>query len=501
MPTVSRLLFLLCILALGLAAPAGASETPAHYRSLIDIPFVKGYPSMKDIDRLKGEIALHRAVQAYIWALPALNLTAMKEAKEKQFGAGYNVMIVWKERLNAKTLITTPNMDMIYGMTFFDLHRDGPMVVEVPPGIQGIIDDSYQRPPCSAKQIDGKTWCGDVGLPGPDKGEGAKYLVIPPDYEGDIPDGYLVYRSRTYGVMLLWRAFYQDPKQLEKPVKTIEQTVIYPLGGKDSAKAMSFPDASGVPIDMLYPKDGSAFDMLARYIDSEYVDEADMEMRGILATLGIVKGQPFQPDARQRELLDLAAKLAAKYIMAMSYTPQAIVPESVYYKDRRWLNVFPGNPFFTAPTFNFIDARAGYFINAFSASPAMAASMENLGAKYPVAYMDADGDFLDGGQNYMLKLPKDIPAALFWSVAAYDSLNASGLDNGQPFPAINAMDQPGANSDGSIDIYFGPESPGAGKNWLKTVPGKGYFVILRLYGPKKEFFDQSWKPGDFEKRN
>ena len=86
----------------------------------------------------------------------------------------------------------------------------------------------------------------------------------------------------------------------------------------------------------------------------------------------------------------------------------------------------------------------------------MAATMVNVGAKYPTTYKDSDGEFLMGDKQYKLHLPKDIPVALFWSVTAYDALTASGLDNGQPFPSINTMDKPAMNADGSTDIYFWP---------------------------------------------
>jgi hypothetical protein len=125
--------------------------------------------------------------------------------------------------------------------------------------------------------------------------------------------------------------------------------------------------------------------------------------------------------------------------------------------------------------------------------------MAGMGAKYPVAFEDANGDPLSGGKAYKLHLPKDIPAGIFWSVTVYRPETAAGLANGQPFPSINTMDKPVSNPDGSTDIYFGPAEPaGHGKNWLRTVPGSGFFVILRLYGPKQEFFDQSWKPSDIE---
>lgn len=478
------------------AAPVAASS---RYDELAGVSFKGGYPSKEDIAMLKEEIFFERAVQAYIWALPALNLTAMVEGGARVWGGGYNVMPIWKDRLNAKTKITTPNSDVIYGLAFLDLKKDGPMVIEVPPQIQGILDDRFQRPLYSEGEIDGKIWCGDVGLPGPDKGKGGKYLVLPPDYKGEVPSGYYAFRSQTYAVMLLERAFFKDPGRLGEPVQNMAKTRIYPLGKEGTAKPMQFPNASQVRADMLYPKDGRAFEMLQRIVDEEYVLSSDMEMRGVLAAIGIVKGRPFLPTEEQAALLDKAARTAASYGLITSYTPLEIVPNSLWYKDRRWINPFPGNADFTADTFNYIDPRTGFFTNAFTASPGMAVSMERVGAKYPATFVDAKGDFLLGGNTYRVILPKGIPVALFWSLTAYDSLDATLVENGMSFSSLNAMDKPVANPDGSTEVYFSPENPGRGKNWIRTVPGKGFFVILRLYGPLKPFFDQSWKPGDIER--
>jgi hypothetical protein len=171
-----------------------------------------------------------------------------------------------------------------------------------------------------------------------------------------------------------------------------------------------------------------------------------------------------------------------------------------WYPDRQWLNAFPGgNPDFTSPTFDQTGQRIAFFSVAYSTSPGMATNMVGVGAKYLLATSDAAGNFLSGANAYTLRLQKGIPAELFWSVTVYDALTASGLDNGQPFPSINTMDKPVMNADGSTDIYFGPVSPGDGRNWLRTVPGKGYFIALRLYGPTEPFFNQTWKPGDIEK--
>jgi hypothetical protein len=196
-------------------------------------------------------------------------------------------------------------------MTYVDVGKDGPLVIEIPPQQQGILDDFFQRP-VLGPTVDGKAYAGDVGLPGPEKGKGGKFLVMPPNFQGKVPGGYYVYRPRTNDVFVFWRAFFKDPADLDPPNKLIEQTHIYPLGKEKEPKPMRFPGASGVPVNMLYPRDGSFFDMLSRFINSEVVDPLDVDWRGMLATLGIVKGQPFHPDAHMRSILDAAAKTGSQ---------------------------------------------------------------------------------------------------------------------------------------------------------------------------------------------
>src|SRR5882672_2307321 len=259
---------------LGFGSPAQAQ--PSRYDSLSNLPYSAGYVAKEDTQLLLDELFFQRAVQIYLWAQPVLNMYGMKEGSENVFGKGYNVLPIFKQRLNAKTLITTPNSDVIYALGYLDLKDDGPMVIEVPPGLQGIIDDFFQRPIESVGPINGRAWSGDVGLPGPDAGKGGKYLILPPDYKGQIPPGYFTYRSRTYGVFVFWRGFFKDPKQLAEPVRVMEQTRIYPLGKQAASKPMQFPDASATPANMLYPQDGAAFDMLSRFIEHEYVNPTDM---------------------------------------------------------------------------------------------------------------------------------------------------------------------------------------------------------------------------------
>lgn len=474
-------------------------------KALADLPFFENYPTDATANALLEELLFQRAVQSYLWALPAMNVVAMKEETERLFGAGYNIMPVWRSRLDQTTLVTTPNSDVVYAMAFLDLEKDGPMVVEVAPGLQGILDDFWQRPlsgPLTDNKLglpspDGKRWFGDVGLVGPDEGEGGTYVVLPPDYEGEEPDDGYVFRSRTYGVFIFWRAFFQDPADLSKPVAAMEQTRIYPLGGREQAKPMQFPEGSGVPANLLFPRDVSYFDMLARFVDHEYVDPTEMDMRGMLATLGIVKGVHFNPDSRMRAMLDRAALTAFKMSKAIVSHGIREMPGGLQWKDRQYVNAFiGGDPFFYSESYLNLDNRTAYFTDAYSLSPAMAMNFVGMGAKYPVALRDADGELLSGGHSYKLRLPPDIPAKLFWSVTVYDAEHASGLDNGQPLPSLNSMDRPHVDADGSVTIHFGPEKPDGADNWLRTVPGRGFFAIVRLYGPDQAYFDNTWRPDD-----
>jgi len=458
-----------------------------NWEELRDLPFPENYPTAESSQRLYDEMLFQRACQIVLWSMSAMSVYAMKKGSEAVFGAGSNVLVVWKDRLDPKTLISTPNSDVIYALGYIDLHKDGPTVVEVPPKQQGILDDFWQRPIC------------DVGYVGPDKGDGGEYLLLPPDYKGKIPDGYYVFTSPSYNVFVFWRAFIQNGDTKE-PVHLMEQTRIYPLSKKENRPEMVFPNGSGVLADMLFPQDYSYFEMLAEFVEHEYVGSEDWSVRGMMASLGIVKGQPFGPDKRMQEILAAGAEVGIKMAKALRFGDH--LPGTLYYQDRQWhnvLNVFDVE--FKENTFINVDARVGMFIIGYSISPAMVMEMVGKGSKYPFAYRDGDGNYLSGSKAYRLHLPANVPAANFWSVTLYDASNASGLDNGQPYPSIGSLDNLKYNEDKSVYLYFGPELPAdvPESNWLRTVPGKGWFTLLRLYSPTKPFFDQTWKPSDFQK--
>ena len=489
----------------GMAMHALAQQT--NFDTLANLPFSEGWPTTDTAQTLRDELLFQRATQTYLWAMPLINTLGMQVESEKTFGAGYNVLPIWKKRLDAKTLVTTPNSDVLYAMSYVDLGKDGPLVMEAPPGLQGILMDYWQRP----IPVDGGKFFGDVGLAGPDGGKGGKFLLLPPGYKGAVPPGYFVYRSGTNNVFIFLRGFYEDPKNLTPAVTHLEQTKIYPLNGEAGAKPMKFPDASGVPVNMLPISDGSAFERLKLLVDRESDNLAGPDWLGVLAAIGIVKGKPFTPDAHTREILDQAAKTAYKTSRVIGFEEVVGGLSYIVYPDRQWTNPFadgtPSNPSGAMNTswvnttggYLALDSRINFFTNYYSISPGMFSYTPGKGANYLIAFTDSKGKPLSGDNNYRLSLPPAIPAKIFWSVTLYDAENSSGLANGRPFPSLGSRDKPVQNADGSTDLYFSSKAPeGKEANWLATVPGKGYFAILRLYGPTEASFDKSWKPGDFE---
>ena len=262
---------------------------------------------------------------------------------------------------------------------------------------------------------------------------------------------------------------------------------------------------------MLPVFDSSAFDQLKLLVDSEGSNLADPDWLGMLAAIGIIKGQPFAPDAHTRQILDQAALTAYKTSRVIGFEEELSGGSIRVYPDRLWTNpmdnITPRNPRNTinlsweniAGNYVDLDARIWFFTNYYSISPGMVSKVSGKGAMYIIAFTDSTGTPLSGGSNYRLNLPANIPAANFWSLTLYEAENGSGLANGQPFPSLGSRDKPKQNADGSTDLYLGPKAP-AGKesNWMATVPGKGYFAVLRLYGPTEAGMDKSWKPGDIE---
>jgi len=501
-----------CVLALSLAGAlpmngpltqARAQET--HFSELANLPFAEGRPTAETTQKVHDELLFPTGDADLPLGDAVDQYTRHAGRFRKNLRRWIQRPANLEEAAGCQDLGDDPNSDVLYAMSYVDLGKDGPLVMDAPPELQGILLDYWQRP----IPVDGGKFFGDVGFAGPDGGKGGKFLLLPPGYKGTVPEGYFVYRSSTKNVFIFLRGFFEEPKNLTPAVAHLERTKIYPLNGEATAKPMKFPDASGIPVNMLPISDGTVFEHLKRLVDSEGDDLAGPDWLGMLAAIGIVKDQPFAPDTHAKEILDQAAKAAYRMSRVIGF--EQVVGGLSYkvYPDRHWANPMadgtPAKPYGdlnlswmnTAGGYLALDSRINFFTNYYSISPGMVSYTPGRGANYMIGFTDSEGAPLFGGTNYRVNLPPKIPARIFWSMTLYDAENSSGLANAQPFPSLGSRDKPTQNADGSTDLYFGPKAPeGKQGNWLATVPGKAYFVILRLYGPAESAIDKSWTPSD-----
>ncbi len=453
------------------------------------------FPSQEEAQELVDELYYMRAVQSYMAMLPALNVIGMRDGSEAVFGKGYNILPIWKDRMDSRALVPTPNADVIYSMSYLDLKETGPLVVSAPPNVIGMFTDFFQRT------------LTDVGAVGPDRGRGGNYLLLPPGYDGPVPNGYFTFKSSTYSVFLFFRTIMSqgadgpDPKPA---ADTAEKTLVYPLFGEEkSIKSMVFPNASGQRLDMMYPVDSSYWTKLKEFVDHEPISAIPLEERGALASIGIIKGQLFKPTERQQALLDKAVDMAPRMILARRLLGRDD-KRHLYYDDRQYERIWAaGTAEWFQDSYLDIDQRAAFFQFGYSTAPAMVMRTIDNGSKYPVTPRDANGDLLSGENTYKMHLPAGIPAHLFWAVTAYNVTDGTMPETDQLLPSRNGFEKTVKNDDGSIDIYFGPEQPEnvADTNFIKTIPGRNFLAALRLFGTSVEFITQEWKPDDLVKLN
>ena len=425
--------------------------------------------------------------------LPALNVIGMRDGSEAVFGKGYNVLPIWKDRMDSRAWVPTPNADVIYSMSYLDLKETGPLVVAAPPNLIGMFTDFFQRT------------ITDVGTIGPDRARGGLYLLLPPDYQGHVPSGYFSFKSSTYNVFLFFRTVMAKGKNGPDPapaVATAEKTRVYPLWAEEkNVKPMEFPNGSGKRINMMYPTDFAYWEKLKAFVDYEPVEAITPELRGVLASIGIIKGQPFEPTKNQKKLLVKAVETAPKMILAMRLMGRPD-KRNLYYKDRQYERAWAGGTAeFMQDSYLDIDQRAAFFQYAYSSAPAMVMRTINAGSKYPFTIRDKDGNLLNGSHQYKLHLPAGIPAKLFWAVTLYNVTDGTMPETSQLMPSKNGFENTVKNKDGSIDLYFGPTKPKgvAETNYIKTIEGRAFITVIRLYGAGIEFFDQTWKPDDVVK--
>jgi hypothetical protein len=450
------------------------------------LEFCDGVPTGNTIKALYDNLDRSRGFQVYLDNLGAVAIRAFLSSLAAQGADAPNKIAIFEQLMDSQSMVLTANTSTLYAFSRTDLAKDGPTVIEVPPGMLGFLDDDWQR------------FVGDIGVTGPDRGKGGKYLVVPPGYDGQTPQGYFLLKPRTNKNFLFLRGSIAEG--LEAGAKNMTSGIrIYSL--KDAAKPAptTFINMSGKSFNTLFPNTLAYYEHLNQIIQDEPLDAIDPAQRGAIATIGIVKGKPFTPDERMKKLLIEAATLGSATARAITFEPRL---DGVYLypdTDSVWSAFFANrNATFESDGTMQLEAAVLYYFNAGGVTPAMAKTGVGVGSDYAGAYLDANKQPFDGSKAYKLHLPSNVPVNNFWAVTIYDTQTRSMLQTDQRFPTVGSQTKGiDKNADSSFDIYFSPKAP-AGKenNWLQTVPGKSFFVILRMYGPLEPWLNKTWRPSE-----
>jgi hypothetical protein len=470
---------------------AQAAEASSIQTRIGKIEVEDGYPSQASLAKLTDELDFQRACQAYIWALPIVGTYGWKNAQDRMpNGQGRFVLY---EDFDQKLGILTPNFNTPYFIGFGDLAKTGPLVIEMPKAlIAGMIMDAWQRS------------LTDMGAVGPDRGQGAKFLIVGPGQQApevptwtfSTPDGYYIIHSPTHVVFYGGRLLDPDREKAIREVGPLLRT--YPWSQHENPPRPEPMAQAGTGWMQTQPRGIAYWEVLAQALVDEPVEERDRFFMAMLKPLGIEKGKPFKPDARQRKILTEAAEVGELMAKANTYTKRFAKP---YWPGTHWKDAVVIGTTQREADHEQLDERASWYYEATVISEAMRSRVPGFGQRYMGTYQDKDGHWLVGGKSYRLHVPANPPATQFWSVTIYDEKNRLMLVNKAKRPDVSSRDTSLVkNADGSVDVYVGPSAPkGFEHNWVQTKPGEGWFALFRFYGPTEKMFDRSWVLGDFEK--
>ena len=421
-----------------------------------------------------------QTVQVYLLALPAVSGAGIFNGIDK---AGYidGDILYFSEPATSDVEIITPNTSTLYLWVPLNLSA-GPLVFKAPAGVQGAINNIYQQP------------LSDIGKQGPDKGMGGMYLILPPHYNGTVPSGYFVAKSDTTQDFVVGRAFIDSYENRTPARNTLKEARVYPLSQADNPPQQKFIDMAGKQVKMQNPTTEGFWEFLHKvYSKEKYIRDEDKNLIGLMRTIGIIPVQPFNPDNNSKKILDEAAIVGNLMTKNIAYDSPIKAPW-IYYPGKNWeLMAMTTNPSLEDErNATQIIPRLSLLYSAVTTADNMVKPIVSSGSKYLGNFRDANDNYLVGSNTYKLHVPSNVPAEQFWSLDAYDTETRSLIksDARSSITGVNLKNVT-QNSDGSYDIYMGPE-PLAGKegNWIKTNPDEGFFVIFRFYGPTAAYYDE-----------
>lgn len=464
----------------------------ANYASAVDtrigpVTLQGDLPDRASIAQLYAELDFQQATQAYLWALPLVSYAQwQKEFREKLGARNGDLMVLtsYEDKLG----VITANATTPYILGFVDLNQTGPLVIELPPGpTAGGVGDFWQRAIV------------DMGQTGPDKGQGGKYLVLPPGTPAPADtQGYYLAPSQTMNVLVGFRVLDPDPA---KGQALVQKFRMYPLKDQAHPAATRLLTPGGKRWSGTQPGGMAYWQLLHEIIQREPVNERDRFYMAMLASLGIEKGKPFAPTAEQRRALEQGLQMGELIAKANTFAKR--FPQARYWPDRQWdtvLNI--EDPSQRVAHYDQLWERTAWFYEAVTNTKGMVSHTPGLGQTYLGAYTDAQGQWLDGASRYTLHVDAQPPAKQFWSLTVYDIATRCLIDNPQRKADLSSRQDLKKNPDGSVDLYFGPQPPkdkDKEANWVQTVPGKQWFSYFRLYAPTEAYFDKSWKLADFQR--
>jgi len=464
-------------------------STPNEVKTSIGtLKFLDGAPYPETAAKVYDYLDTARAADAFLKGMPGCSLLALIEGAHAIGAVEAHEVMLFDKLMDAKSLFLTGNSSTVYCIPDLDLKRDGPTVVEVPDGLLGAANDAWFR------------FINNLPV-------GGKYLYLPPGYDGPVPDGFAVYRPRTYRVWVFLRSSVKDGRVDEAAALCAENVKVYPLSQVANPPKMKFVSASGKAFNTIHPNNIEFYHHLHKILEYEPLEMLDAETRGLFASIGIEKGKEFAPDARMKKILADGVAIANAASRAIVWYPRheknmkgvRIYPDT----NSSWIMAYTArNVFFNGEdgmTMN-TDARVMFHYPYTAVTPAMAAPREGTGSDYAIAYVDSSRQPLDGSKTYKLDLPPNPPVGNFWAVTVYDTQTRSMLQTNQKYPSVDSNTEGlKKNRDGSFTVYFGPKAPkGYENNWIETVPGKSWFVALRMYSPLKPWIEKTWRPGEIE---